>query len=73
MLAGKALAENLNKLKSKDKEEQKQNRLELKSIIETFAFYFTSKAFEKDSFVRIKAELDKTEETLLHDIEKAKK
>ena len=71
--AGKIIAENLNKLKVKDKEEQKHIISKMKDMIETFAFSFTSMAFEKDSFVKIKAELDKTEKTLLNDIEKAKR
>ncbi|MEW6739795.1 MAG: hypothetical protein ACOYU2_04305 [Nitrospirota bacterium] len=71
--AGQILAENLNKLKTKDSEQQKHIISEMKNIIETFVFYFTSMAFEKDAFVKIKAELDKTEKTLIKDIDKATK
>ncbi|MEW6002542.1 MAG: hypothetical protein AB1638_07865 [Nitrospirota bacterium] len=67
---GEKLAENLNKLKSNDKDEQAYIISEIKKIIETFAFYFTSMAFAKDAFVKIKNELDKTEKTLLNDINK---
>ena len=69
LFAAKILAENLNKLKTNDKEEQKHIVSELKNILETFVFYFTSMAFEKDSFMKIKDELDKTEKILLQDIE----
>ncbi len=71
--AGQILAENLNKLRAKDPEDQKDIISEMKNIIETFAFYFTSMAFEKDAFVKIKAELDKTEKILLKDVGKAAK
>jgi hypothetical protein len=71
--AGKIIAENLNKLKIRDSEEQKVIISAMKDMMETFAFSFTSMAFEKDSFVKIKVELDKTEKTLLHDIEKVKR
>ena len=67
--AAKVIAENLNKLKTSDKEEQKRIVSDLKNVIETFAFYFTSMAFEKDSFVKIKDELDKVEKSLHKDIE----
>lgn len=66
---GEKLAENLNKLKSNNKEEQAHIISEIKKIIETFVFYFTSMAFAKDSFVAIKRELDKTEKILLQGIE----
>lgn len=67
--AGKSIAENLNKFKVKDKEEQKFLISEMKDMIETFAFSFTSMAFEKDSFLKIKQELDKVEKTLHKGIE----
>jgi hypothetical protein len=67
--AGKIIAENLNKLKVKDKEEQKSIISTIKDMIETFAFSFTSIAFEKDSFLKIKEQLDKVEKTLHKDIE----
>ncbi len=67
--AAEILAENLNKLKTTDKEDQKHIVSDLKNVIETFTFYFTSMAFAKDSFVKIKEELDKTEKILLQDIE----
>lgn len=70
--AGQILAENINKIKSKDKEEQEKIISELKNIIESFVFYFTSMAFAKDSFVAIKNELDKTEKVLLKEIEAKK-
>lgn len=66
--AGKVIAENLNKFKVKDKDEQKYLISEMKDMIETFAFSFTSMAFAKDSFVTIKKELDKTEKTLLEEV-----
>lgn len=66
--AGRELAENLNKLKSNNKSEQADIIVEIKKIIETFVFYFTSMAFAKDSFVKIKDELDKAEKILLNDI-----
>ncbi len=59
MSAAEILAENLNKLKTTDKEDQKHIVSDLKNVIETFAFYFTSMAFEKDSFVKIKEELER--------------
>jgi hypothetical protein len=65
---GKSIADNVSKLKSKDKEEQKRIIEELKEVIETFVFGFTSMAFAKDSFLTIKAELEKTEKILLEDI-----
>ena len=67
--AGKIIAENLNKLKVKDKDEQKTIISTMKDMIETFAFSFTSLAFEKESFLKIKNELDKVEKSLLKDIE----
>jgi len=73
LYTGELLAENLNKIKSGDKEEQKWIISEIKNIIESFAFYFTSMAFAKDSFVKIKDELDKTEKSLLKDIESKQK
>jgi hypothetical protein len=73
LYAGQILAENLNKLKTKDREDRKHIISEMKNIIETFVFYFTSMAFEKDAFVKIKTELDKTEKILLKDIDKAAK
>jgi tRNA/tmRNA/rRNA uracil-C5-methylase (TrmA/RlmC/RlmD family) len=63
-----SIAQNLNKLKSNDKEEQKVIITTLKNIIETYAFNFASMAFKKDSFVKIKAELDKIEKTLLDEV-----
>lgn len=71
--ASKVIAENLNKLKVKDKEEQKYIISQMRDMIETFAFSFTSMAFAKDSFVAIKKELDKTEKILLHEIQSAQK
>ena len=68
LTAGKAIAENLNKMKVKDKEEQKYLISKMKDMIETFAFSFTSMAFAKDSFVTIKKELDKTEKILLDEV-----
>lgn len=68
--ASKLLAENLNKLQGKDKEEQIEVIKEIKQLIESFAFSFTSLAFAKDSFLKIKGELDKTEKSLLGDLEK---
>ena len=73
LTAAKVLAENLNKLKTSDKEEQKHIISELKNIIESFAFYFTSMAFSKESFVKIKEELDKTEKILLSEFEGKRK
>jgi hypothetical protein len=67
--AAEVIAKNLNLLKTPDKDEQKQIISELKDVIETFAFNFTSMAFEKESFVKIKGELDKVEKTLHKDIE----
>jgi hypothetical protein len=66
---GEILAKNLNKIQSKNKEEQEEIISELKGLIESFVFSFTSMAFAKDSFVKIKEELDKTEKVLLKDIE----
>lgn len=71
--SARIVAENLNKLKVGNKEEQKHIVSELKNIIESFVFYFTSMAFAKDSFVAIKKELDKTEKILLDEINKAGK
>ena len=70
--AGKVIAENLNKFKVRDKEEQKYLISEMRDMIETFAFSFTSMAFAKDSFVTIKKELDKTEKILLDDVKTKK-
>ena len=71
--AAQIIAENLNKLKTPDDEREKNIVSDLKNVIETFAFYFTSMAFEKDSFVKIKAELDKVENILHKDIESRSK
>jgi hypothetical protein len=66
---GKIIADNLNKFKSDDKEVQKVIVSQLKQLIEAFVFYFTSMVFAKDSFVKIKDELDKTEKILINEIE----
>jgi predicted HicB family RNase H-like nuclease len=70
IMTSKIVAENLNKLHGKDKEEQINIIKEIKQLIESFAFSFTSLAFAKDSFVKIKEELDKTEKVLLEDVQK---
>lgn len=69
---GELFAKNINKIKSKNKDEQAEIISELKGILESFAFNFTSMAFAKDSFLKIKDELDKTEKMLLKDIEGGK-
>lgn len=68
LTAGKDIAENLNKMKVKNKDEQVYLITKMKDMIETFAFSFTSMAFGKDSFVTIKKELDKTEKILLEEV-----
>jgi hypothetical protein len=67
---GKSIADNVSKLKSKEKEEQKKIIEDLKEIIETFVFGFTSMAFAKDSFLKINAELEKTKTILLNELKK---
>jgi hypothetical protein len=64
----RTIGANLNKLKSDDIEEKKEIISEMKNLIEMFGFYFTSLAFNKDSFVMIKEGLDKTEKMLLNEI-----
>lgn len=67
-----AIAENLNKFKSKDKDTQLFIISEIRNLIELLSFHFTSQAFAKDSFLTIKTELDKTEKALRVEIENGK-
>lgn len=65
---GKYIADNVGRLKAGDRTEQERIIKDLKEVIETFVFNFTSMAFAKDSFLTIKAELEKTEKILLEGI-----
>lgn len=67
---GRMLADNLNKLKSQEREFQKKIIREIKAIAETFIFYLASMAFEKDSFFKLKKELDRIEKSLIDEIDK---
>ena len=68
-----AVAKNLNKFKSAEPDTQKYIISAIKELIELLSFNFTSSAFAKESFVKIKEELDKTEKILLREIEEKAK
>jgi hypothetical protein len=67
---GKLIADNMGKFKAEDNEGQKRIIKDLRELIESFAFNFTSMAFAKESFQKIQSELEKTERILLQNIKK---
>ena len=67
---GRMVADNIGKFKAEDSDDQKTLIKNLKELIESFVFNFTSMAFAKESFLKIQSELEKTEKILLQNIKK---
>ncbi len=68
--SGKHLANDIGKLKVKNKEDQEIIIKQIKEVLDTFIFNFTAMGFAKNSYEIIKKELDKTEKQILNQISK---
>lgn len=66
--AGNALADNLNKFETSEKEIQKEIIKKIKALIAKFAFNYASMAFDGESYESIKKSLDKIERQLLDNL-----